>query len=152
MVQAGVRPACSIHLSAVTARTGSFNRTGAPRETSTSASQPCTSATASAVLPIAAWSRTRSCSSKVRRIPSIFTAAGTTLGELPPVIEPTVRTVGFVGSTWREIRCWRVPIRSAAATTGSAVRCGYAACPGRPLTTIVNSSAAALTGPGVAAK
>lgn len=55
-------------------------------------------------------------------------------------MEPMVRTVGFVGSTWREMRCCSVPTRSAAATTGSAVRWGYAAWPGRPRTVIDSAS------------
>ena len=61
---------------------------------------------------------------------------------------PTVTTVPSVGDVSRLTSGWSATITAAAATTGSAVRCGIAPCPPRPLIVRKNVSAAAIIVPG----
>ena len=69
------------------------------------------------------------------------------LAAVPPWITPTVTTAGMVGLTSRDTTVCNCATSIAAATMGSIVVCGYAACPELPRTTISKRSDAARQAP-----
>jgi hypothetical protein len=64
----------------------------------------------------------------------------------------TETTAESTGLTERETIDWRLWTRAVPTRIGSMVPCGRAACPPTPVTTMWNSSVAAMIGPGRMAK
>ena len=66
---------------------------------------------------------------------------------LPPCTAPMVTTAGSTGETSRATIVCSATTTWAAATMGSAARCGLPPCPPRPWTTMRSRSTAAMSGP-----
>jgi len=74
-----------------------------------------------------------------------------TLNASPAEIAVTEITPDSRGEMVRDTMDWRLETREDAATIGSMVRWGMAACPPLPWMVMVNISAAAMRGPGLVA-
>ena len=87
--------------------------------------------------------------SKVRTVPLIIAVPGITLSVVPAWICVTDTTRSCIAWWLRDTMVWIACTIDTAAGIGSAVSCGMAPCPPRPSMWIVNSSTAAMIGPGV---
>mmetsp|Transcript_29207 Transcript_29207/g.33170 ORF Transcript_29207/g.33170 Transcript_29207/m.33170 type:complete len:134 (-) Transcript_29207:327-728(-) len=88
---------------------------------------------------------------KARIVPQIVAEAGITLKALPAAIWVTEITPDSKGESVLETMDCNDTTSVEAATIGSMVRCGMAACPPLPCNTMVKSSAAAIKAPGLEA-
>mmetsp|Transcript_24845 Transcript_24845/g.27743 ORF Transcript_24845/g.27743 Transcript_24845/m.27743 type:complete len:133 (-) Transcript_24845:768-1166(-) len=88
---------------------------------------------------------------KARMVPQIVAEAGMTLKAFPADSWVTEITPDSKGESVRDTMDCNVTTSVEAATIGSMVRCGMAACPPLPCNTMVKSSAAAIKAPGLEA-
>ena len=96
----------------------------------------------------AASMRSCACASKLRTVPVTVASAGSTLWLLPPFTRVTDSTADSAGSMRRETMVLSCATSWLAASSTSGVRCGCAAWPPRPRSTMSKRSAAAMIGPG----
>ena len=80
-------------------------------------------------------------------VPVSTTSSGMTLKAWPPCTEPMVTTADSTGETSRDTIVCSATTTWAAATMGSAARCGLPPWPPRPWTTMRSRSTAAISGP-----
>jgi len=126
----------------------SFEVTGVGERNEISACTPCAFATCST------HSRMRRCTSsptssrKCRVVPRRRAVSGITLKAMPAWNAVTLTTAASSGRTLRDTIDCNACTMALPATTGSRARCGTAACPPAPRSTISNASADASMGPG----
>ena len=96
----------------------------------------------------AASMRSCACASKLRTVPVMVASAGSTLWLLPPCTWVTDSTADSAGSMRRATMVFSCTTSWLAASSTSGVRCGCAAWPPRPRSTMSKRSAAAMIGPG----
>ena len=87
--------------------------------------------------------------SNTRTVPLSHALSGMMLNAVPARTWVTLTTTSTSGSTLRLAMVWSAVTMCARHTTGSAPRWGIAACAPLPSIVIVNSSTAAMKGPGV---
>ena len=85
---------------------------------------------------------------KLRTVPVTLASAGSTLWLPPPLMRVTDNTADSAGSMRRATMVLSCPTSWLAASSTSGVRCGCAAWPPRPRSTMSKRSAAAMIGPG----
>ncbi len=111
--------------------------------------QPETIAAAVAIPVTSPGSASTVPDSKERQVPVRTTRSGRTLKAVPPWMDATETTAGERGGSRRETTDWSACTTFEAARTASDVSWGEAACPPRPVTSIENSSTAAIIGPAI---